>query len=589
MHRLLKRQLRKAGLDPDTLDGIQSFLDQVDEAYHAFDNDLYHVENILEKSSQELFNANLQLKSHVEDVTTKLSRVANNINEVIFEIDLKGNWSYLNRAWESLSGFLIEDSLGMPYQNFLIDPDGKPMSDLIDFEDYRWQARNRKFQIRTVDGQLKWLDFSVQSTNQEDGQCSGYIGTIVDITRLKEIESDLVAAREEAMAVSRAKDEFLSTMSHEIRTPLNAVVGISHLLLMENPKKAQIENLNALKFSSEHLLELVSDILDFNKISLGCVEFEDVNFDLQTMLDGLQSIFVNKTSEKGIGFAVHKDARLPRVVKGDHTRLKQVLVNLINNAIKFTERGQVVLEVGVEREEEDSFTLGFSVVDTGIGIAEDKLEKIFESFSQANSDTTRLYGGTGLGLSISKKLLEGMNSTLKVRSTLGKGSVFSFSIGLNKSDLEDQEFNCLIDYDSLEAVRDDLHGVKVLVAEDNTLNVLVIKKFMANWNIDFDLAYDGEMAVEKAENNCYGLILLDLHMPKMDGYDAALAIRSSNNPFNRVVPIYALTASAGSDITHKIGEFGMNGVINKPFDPDELYRTLKQIVAKSRLMELGNS
>ncbi len=583
MHRLLKRQLKKADFNQQVLDQIHLFLDQVNDAYNAFDNDLCHVETVLEKSSQELYQANQRLKNNVESVTSQLSKVANNIKEVIFEIDLDGNWFYLNSAWETLTGHKVKDTLGKPYHTFLVDQEGESVQKLIDFNSQKFSSRNKKFQSLTKDKKTIWVDFSVKRIKSKDGAIEGYIGTIVDITHLKEVEVALIDAKEKATSANKAKDDFLSTMSHEIRTPLNAVVGISHLLLMEDPKKEQLENLNALKFSSEHLLELVSDILDFNKITSGSMELEDADFDLENMLNGIQSIFSNKSREKNIRFIIKKDNLLPKIVKGDNTRLKQILANLINNAIKFTEKGKVVLDVEMISESEEAHIINFEITDTGIGIPEDKIDKIFNSFSQAGSDTTRKYGGTGLGLAICKKLLEIMDSELKVISTLGRGSTFSFSLQLEKSEIHESEVDNLNNYHRFEPLTEDLQSVKVLVAEDNKLNRLVIKKFLTNWNIDFDIAYDGEMALEKAENNCYGLILMDLQMPKMNGFDASLAIRNTDNPLNKVVPIYALTASTGIDINHKIEEYGMNGIICKPFDPEELYSTLVKIISKTKV------
>ena len=582
MHRLLKRQLKKAGIDQRTLDQLGPFLEQVNDAYESFDNDVYHVETILEKSSQELYQANQQLKNNVEMVTSQLSNVANNIKEVIFEIDLNGNWSYLNAAWETLTGHKIKDSLGKPFHLFLVDQDGRPIQRLIDLNNQKFSSRNKKFKALTKDKKTKWFDFSVKCIKSE-GTMEGYIGTIVDITHLKEIESDLIEATEKATSANRAKDDFLSTMSHEIRTPLNAVVGISHLLLMESPKKGQLENLYALKFSSEHLLELVSDILDFNKITSGSLELEDADFDLENMLNGLQGIFSNKAKEKGIRFIIKKDNLLPKMVKGDSTRLKQILANLINNALKFTEKGKVVLDIEMARHGEEAYIINFEVVDTGIGIPEDRISDIFNSFSQAGSDTTRKYGGTGLGLAICKRLLEIMDSELKVVSTLGRGSTFSFSLQLEKSDIHESELDHPKTHYSFEPLTEDLKSVKVLVAEDNKLNRLVIKKFLTNWNIDFDIAHDGEMALEKAANNCYGLILMDLQMPKMDGFETSLAIRNTDNPLNKVVPIYALTASTGIDVNHKIEEYGMNGIICKPFDPEDLYATLMKVINRAKI------
>lgn len=589
MHRLLKRQLDKADFDQPTLDLMDSFLDQVNDAYEAFDNDVYHIETILEKSSQELYQANQQLKNNVETVTSQLSKVADNIQEVIFEIDLNGKWSYLNSAWETLTGHKVKDTLGKPFHTFFVDKDGETLQNLIDLNSQKFTSRNKKFRSQTLDKELKWFDFSVKCIKTEDRTIEGYIGTIVDITHLKEIEVALIDAKEKATSANRAKDDFLSTMSHEIRTPLNAVVGISHLLLMEDHKKAQLENINALKFSSEHLLELVNDILDFNKITSGSMELEDSDFDLETMLNGLQSIFNAKSKEKDIRFIIKKDNLLPKMLKGDYTRLKQILVNLINNAIKFTEKGKVVLDVEMEGESENAYIINFAVTDTGIGIPEDKMDKIFNSFSQASSDTTRKYGGTGLGLAICKKLLEIMDSEPKVVSTLGRGSTFSFSLQLEKSEIQESEVGLLENHHSFEPLTEDLRSVKVLVAEDNKLNRLVIKKFLTIWNIDFDIAHDGAMALEKAENNCYGLILMDLQMPKMNGFDASLAIRNTSNPLNKVVPIYALTASTGIDIKHKIEEYGMNGIICKPFHPKDLYATLSRIINKVKIDQKGNS
>ena len=577
-HRLLKRQLKKIDLDGDTLDLIAPLLHQVDEAYKAYDSDLQQVENVLEKSSQELFQTNQQLKNSVESISGQLSKVAGNIKDVIFEMDLNGNWSYLNPAWRKLTGYKVKDCLGKPYYQFLKDDQGNDFKNLIDLKKPNFKTISKSFKSQIITGEYKWLDFSLKVIMSEEGHIEGYIGAIVDITKIKETELALIEAKEKESMANKAKDEFLTTMSHEIRTPLNAVIGISHLLLLENPKMEQLENLSTLKHSSEHLLCLVNDILDFNKIASGQLELEERDFSLNQVLNGLRSIFHNTAKEKDIRLLIKKDTSLPKTFIGDSTRLSQILTNLVSNAIKFTEEGKVMVDIEVLKVEADFYVLEFVISDTGIGIPDDKKDKIFLSFAQANSDTTRKYGGTGLGLAICKRLLEIMDSDLELESEVGKGSTFSFKLKLQKSSMTDyQEDNNAFDARSIHD-QDNLKGARILVAEDNKVNIMVIEKFLSKWQVDFDIAENGLIALNKALENTYDMILMDLQMPVMNGFEASKAIRESNNPLNKVMPIYALSASTGMDIKNQLGEFGIDGLICKPFNPTELFKTLTSIL-----------
>ncbi|RAJ12592.1 PAS domain-containing hybrid sensor histidine kinase/response regulator [Arenibacter echinorum] len=577
-HRLLKRQLKKIDLDDGTLDLIAPLLHQVDEAYKAYDCDLEQVENVLEKSSQELFQTNQQLKNSVESISGQLSKVAGNIKDVIFEMDLNGNWSYLNPAWRKLTGYKVKNCLGKPYFQFLKDDQGNDFRNLIDLKTPNFKTISKSFKSQIITGEYKWLDFSLKVIMSEDGNIEGYIGAIVDISKVKETELALIEAKEKESMANKAKDEFLTTMSHEIRTPLNAVIGISHLLLLENPKPEQLENLSTLKHSSEHLLCLVNDILDFNKIASGQLELEERDFSLNQVLNGLRSIFHNTAKEKDIRLLIKKDTSLPKTFIGDSTRLSQILTNLVSNAIKFTEEGKVMVDIEVLEVEEDFYVLEFVIADTGIGIPEDKKDKIFLSFAQANSDTTRKYGGTGLGLAICKRLLEIMDSDLKLESQVGIGSTFSFKLRLQKSSMTDyQEDMDTFDAKSIHD-QDNLKGARILVAEDNKVNIMVIEKFLSKWQVDFDIAENGLIALNKAMENTYDMILMDLQMPVMNGFEASKAIRESNNPLNKVMPIYALSASTGMDIKNQLGEYGIDGLICKPFNPTELFKTLTSIL-----------
>ncbi len=573
-HRLLKRQLKKAALNKTLLDAIGPLLDQVNQAYLEADNDLTHIENILEKSSQELFVANQQLKKNVEVISSQLERVVDNIHEVIFETDLDGKWTYLNPAWEKLTGYDVEDCLGKSFTEYLQYVATSERQVLIDLKKLNFESQHHIIEINTKEGEKKWLDVSIQLSKDKEYKIVGCIGTIVDISYLKETELALIEAKDKETLASRAKDEFLSTMSHEIRTPLNAVIGISHLLLMEDPKEEQIENLKTLKYSSEHLLGLVNDILDFNKIEAGSLELEAVDFSLTHILNGLQSTFQLKAEEKGIRFVIKKDDLLPNVLVGDSIRLSQILTNLVNNAIKFTEAGKVVLDIEVLQKSSNSIQLAFSVQDTGIGIPQEKLSKIFDSFAQANSTITRKYGGTGLGLAISKKLLNLMDSELKVDSIEGKGSNFFFDIRFELSDkfddIKPKHATTPPSYGSLE-------GLEILVVEDHKINILVIERFLKKWDVTYEIAENGLIATKRAKEKNYHLILMDLQMPVMNGYDASQEIRNSGTPNNRSIPIYALSASAGMDVKEKVKQFGMNGHISKPFNPSDLYQTLKNV------------
>ncbi|PCE64080.1 PAS domain-containing hybrid sensor histidine kinase/response regulator [Sediminicola luteus] len=583
MHRLLKRQLKKAALSESLLTEIAPFLDQINAAYTAFEDDLSHIETILEQSSTELFHTNKQLQQHMEAISSQLERVAGNIKEVIFEIDLNGCWSYLNPAWESLTGLKVSDCIGQRYTEHLICPDGQPIIDLSGPQAKAFTSLNNKTACIGSHEAKKWCDFSVKAMYGDGGEVEGFIGTIVDITNLKQTELALIEAKEQETQANKAKDEFLSTMSHEIRTPLHGVIGLSHILLAEDPKPEQMENLEALKYSSEHLLSLVTDILDFNKISSGNLKLEHAEFNLRGVLKGLQGIFKNRAREKDLDFVIKTDPRLPPRIMGDPTRLSQILTNLVGNAIKFTQKGHVMIEVETVAHQGKGIPLRFKVSDTGIGIPKEKRHTIFQSFEQASLDTTRKYGGTGLGLAICTRLLELMGSQLRVDSEMGQGSTFSFDLILGLPEYQPTTNTRISAGNENEEDLASLAHCKILLAEDNKVNILIIKKLMQKWQVDFEIVENGLLALESAMTKTYDLILMDLQMPVMNGYDASKAIRENVQGKNKDIPIYALSASNGSDIQEKLLEYGLDGLIGKPFDPDELFITLVGIMKNCKV------
>jgi len=375
---------------------------------------------------------------------------------------------------------------------------------------------------------------------------------------------DLVQARKKAEEAADAKHQFMSTMSHEIRTPLNEVIGITNLLMQGSPREDQMDFLKTLRFSANHLLTLVNDVLDYSKMESGNLVFEKTQFSLHDFLDDILRSYSYKSQNKKIEFLIERDKSLPEEIVGDPLRLNQILSNLLSNAMKFTDAGGVYLKVEEIGRTGNLSTVKFSVRDTGIGIPEEMHSKIFESYTQAAIDTTRRFGGTGLGLAICKKLIGLMGSKIDLVSSPGKGSVFSFNLTyeigkeFKRKSEEDEKY-------------DSLRGKKILVAEDNKVNFFVANKFLQGWGVDVTHAENGLIALEMIGKNKFDLVLMDLHMPVMDGIEASQIIRNSENSEIRDIPIIALTAAIMSDSKDRIQNIQINDYVLKPFKPKDLY------------------
>ncbi|MES2808901.1 MAG: ATP-binding protein [Bacteroidota bacterium] len=407
------------------------------------------------------------------------------------------------------------------------------------------------------------------------------------ITELKEtsdkqsgLTAEFEAAMEKAQKSSEAKSEFLSTMSHEIRTPLNAVIGMSNLLISGNPRPDQKENLEVLKFSAGNLLSIVNDVLDFNKIESGKLVFENTKFNMVELMNNICGGQILTAQAKGIMFKLDVDSALNRkVLFGDPTRITQIVFNLISNAIKFTAQGNIFVRATCIEDRHNLVTVNFSVKDTGIGIEQERLDIIFEPFIQESLSTTRQYGGTGLGLAIVKRLLELQGLKIKVRSQPGVGSEFSFNMEFSVSTeafepSKNQAQPVTEDGESLSAIR-------MLIAEDNPVNVMLMKKLLSKWNIVPTIAENGERAVELVQYGNFDIILMDLQMPVMNGFDASIEIRKMADIQKSRIPIIALTASALFDIRERVQESGMDDYVSKPFKPNELFEKIQTLVARN--------
>ncbi len=497
--------------------------------------------------------------------------VVNNIAEVVFQTDAEGNWNFLNPAWARITGFSTEESLGKPYAGYLHPDDRAKSTELFDpLVRHEREYVRQEIRLVTRDGSAKWVELFAQLTLDGERRVLGTSGTIMDISERKAVEVTLIRAKEQAEEAAAAKQSFLSMMSHEIRTPMNAVIGMTHLLLQETPRADQLENLNILKFSADNLLVLINDILDYSKIEAGKITFEEVDFDLRRLVSSVEQSMLYKAQEKNIMLDVTLDEHLPELVVGDPVRLGQILNNLVSNAIKFTERGMVRIEAKVADLTDEAVAIRISVSDTGIGIPEDKLEYIFERFTQAGSDTTRKFGGTGLGLAITKRLLEMQNSQIYVESVPDLGSRFFFTITFRRGASGNLHHLPLFE----NVTDDDLSHLRILLVEDNEANTIVATKFLNQWGIQPDYATNGQIAVEMVQQHHYDLLLMDLQMPVMDGYSATRYLRTLEDAYFRHLPIIALTASAMSDVKQKLLEIGMNDYVTKPFNPSELYNKI---------------
>jgi len=394
-------------------------------------------------------------------------------------------------------------------------------------------------------------------------------GTLQDITQEKQTALELEKAKRKAEEAARAQEVFLSTMSHEIRTPMNAVIGITHLLLNDNPPDYQLPPLRTLKFSAENLMVLINDILDFNKLESGQFMFEEIPFNLREMAESLKDSLSHKAHEKGISIKLKMDTDIPELLIGDKTRITQVLNNLVNNAIKFTEKGGVVIDIEVKENQLDELAIYFSVKDSGIGISPSKQKYIFKRFTQADPEISRKYGGTGLGLAISKKIVELLGGSIRVKSAPNKGSVFAFTLTFQKVENNQEELQL---EDTLEK---DLKGAKILLVEDNKINQLVVRQFLEKWNAQLEIADNGQEGLELIrDKKHYDLVLMDLEMPLLNGYQATKKVREIDEPYFQQLPILALTASALQNVRNKVRAVGMNDYISKPFHPSEFYQKI---------------
>ena len=446
------------------------------------------------------------------------------------------------------------------------------------------KARNKgfaKYECRAIkpNKQITHVEATVKPIIKND-KITGFFGTSFDITTRKTHEEEIISARKEAIAAAKAKSDFLSVMSHEIRTPLNAIIVMADMLMNEVDDPVHKENVEILNFSARDLLSLVNDILDYSKIEAGKLELESIPIKTKEYLMNIVNTNILKAKEKGIKMELDYDENIPEEILGDPLRLGQILKNLISNAIKFTERGGVTLIVKQLSKDDETSRIYFGIKDTGIGIQPDKIDSLFEVFTQASSETSRKFGGTGLGLAIVKSLLFMHNSRVIVESKPKDGSLFHFEIEFPYKKATPPSVVTVPE--KLDALS--LSGYNIMLVEDNVMNIMVAKKIFEKWDCKLNIAEDGYIAMQKATRHDFDIILMDLQMPGIDGFETTKKLRKMSDYYSKV-PIFALSAAAPEEVIDKVKESGMNEMITKPFNPKKLYSIIKSYLPEPRTIK----
>ena len=619
-HRLLERQLKKflPGY-PEVPEQFKDVLSAVSNSYEHADNDRVLMETAMRESSDELMarkealNALLTRQSHVleslkeaasalfpgrtslenegllqladlvqEEIQKRhiaesrkaqseqrLIDIIESLNLGMARYDLEGSVTHAEHRFAEIFGRSADELIGMRASDFpavVMNADESANARPIKF-----YPDNSVFEspFKNAMNEVSWLLCTTAPLYDDAGKVEGGVIVVFDITARKKLEQEMREAKKEAEAGLELRKTILANVSHELRTPVNAIVGMAALLSSTNLNDQQREYLKTMRFSSDGLLVLIDDLLDVSRIEAGKVELEAIEFSIRDNFSELTKSLQLRAQEKGLSFTWKMDDRIPTCLIGDVHRLNQVVTNLIGNAIKFTPQGSVQLEIMYVAETDDAQDIAFSVTDTGIGIAEERQSAVFLAFAQEDNSTTRKFGGTGLGLSISKRIVELMGGELELRSEKNVGTAFSFTLRLKKGNAEAPE---------QKSFKPDLSGSRILLVEDNKVNQFLANSLLKSWNAWVDISEDGQDAVDRLCSESYDLVLMDLQMPVMDGFEATEHIREV---LKSKVPIIGLSANALNGERERSLEKGMDEYVSKPFRPELLYEKIHGLIFRT--------
>lgn len=543
-------------------------------------------EKLLEAKALDLYRANENLKKLNESLERQVKErtealqyseekyrgILENMDLGLIEVD---NQDIIRKAYKrfcELTGYEEHELIGQKAAEFLL-PDEDFRRLIAEQNANRLDGETGVYEVplKKKNGEVIWVIVSGAPIIESNGKVTGSVGIHLDITERKRTQEALEEARKVAEDARRAEKRFLANMSHEIRTPINAIIGMTHLLYDTNPNKKQVEYLSAINYSADLLLNLVSDVLDISKIEAGEMKLSEQTFSLKDLINSTLQTFRLRLQGKDIKLVLDFDDEIENDVIGDSTFLTQILMNLLSNAVKFTEKGKIGVQVSLLCRLGDFLMTEIKVFDTGIGISPQSLGRIFDSFKQADQDVKVKYGGTGLGLAIVKQLVNLHGGEISAESTLHEGTVFTFTLPLKDSKQQSKKLHSLS-----EPVSEDWKNYHVLVVEDNLINQKYVEGLLLKWNMSYKIANHGIEALTFLQNENFDIILMDIRMPEMDGYETTIEVRKLEGNANQDIPIVALTASAMSDEIDYAFEIGMNSYLTKPFTPDQLRQVLEQ-------------
>ena len=496
----------------------------------------------------------------------------------IFSSWPSGEQFFVNDCWKEITGLSQEDSMGLRWERCLHEDDREWVKEAWTQTVLRAEEKEVEFRIRRPSGEVRWVFCRVVPLRDSSGKLVQFLGSTQDITELRIAQIESARAKDEALRSASAKAEFLANMSHEIRTPMNGIIGMCDLLLGTAQDPEQVERLRIIQSCGGTLLTLINDILDFSRIEAGKIQLGEEPFDLTAAAGEVRDLFKSIAAHKGLKLSLKLEDSCPSWISGDENRFRQILTNLVSNAIKFTEEGSVSITAMARIRGEHGFEIQFSVTDTGVGIPSGKIPELFKSFSQVDASTTRRFGGSGLGLAISKGLSEQMGGTLTLASKVGIGSTFTFTFKAQSAEAKDSaRIVAVANPRTKESAR---FPMRILVAEDNPTNQLVLRGLLERLGYESDLASNGAQVMAALNDRNYDLILMDCHMPGMDGFETTRLIRQTLGA--KSPRIVAVTASAMPDEIARCLSSGMSEVVTKPFSSEELVRVMENAAKKDQ-------
>jgi len=540
------------------------------ETVNVDDLNLEQVLDLISRISDEFYNSrkNMLIKD------SNFQYFAAGFPNIIFQTDNVGKFIFLNDAWQKITGFRVEDTVGKLYRSFIYD------EDISADENYYQQLisgesdyNNYEIRIKTITGETKWVEVFSRLYLSDDKEILGIYGMMMDISDRKRAEEELIKTKEIAEEASRAKSEFLAVMSHEIRTPMNGVLGMTGLLLETNLTPEQREYVETIRVSGDTLLTIINDILDFSKIESGKMELEEAPFEIKDCVEDTLQLLAPEAIKKRLDLLHLIEPDVPDYIIGDVTRLRQILYNLVSNAIKFTEQGEVFVSVKLKEKKGDDILIEFAVKDTGIGIPKDKHSTIFQHFSQVDSSTTRKYGGTGLGLAICKRLVNLMGGEIWLESEVGFGSTFYFTI---KSKIPKVQLPKVI----VKSTQQILANKRVLLVDDNKTNLYILALQCKNWGLLPRSTVNPREALEWIKNgDPFDFAIVDMLMPEMDGIELTRSIRQYKNKYQ--LPVIMLSSAGIDERDKETYDTLFNAFAAKPIKQSQLYELMVSIFAET--------